>query len=551
MGTSQTVEQQTTLAPDETAPEALGPEKLNDLDGVRDYLMSLVSRGQSVQAIEMLLDLLLRMRDSHTAVSVRLQNALRQLYGRRSERFVSPDQLELFLNELAKPAEPADADPKADSRDNTKSSTPKKPRGPRAAAALPAHLERRTVRIDPEPSQCVCEKCGIQKESIGMETSQRLDFEPASFFVRVQERPKLSCPKCRTGVVCAPAADTPIDRALPAAGLLAQVVTAKFKDKQPANRQAQIYEKRYHVRIPTSTLGDWIGAVGDLLQPVAGELKSRTLTSFMVQTDDTGVRVLDRDDPRGVKRGHLWPYVGDGANVFVEYTPTWSGEGPQAVLMNRTGYIQCDGYAGYQPLFEEGSGRIEVGCWMHGRRGFESAYQAGDQRGAVILELIQKLYAVERKCDQDGVDHHQRLKRRLQHSAPVYEEIFELLDKWAPQVPPKTPLGKAIGYARNRRVQLSRFLEDGRIALDNGRDERLIRTIAVGRKNWLFFGSDLGAQRAANIYSAILSCELVGIDPWAYLRDVLPKLGSCSFPASRLSELLPEEWLKSQDSSNI
>jgi transposase len=507
MGTSQTVEQQTTLAPEENAPEVLGPEKLSDIDAVRDYLMGLVSQGQGIQAIEMLLELLLRMRDSHTAVSVRLQNALRQLYGRRSERYVSEDQLELFLGELVNSTKQADGERKTGQANNAEPDKPKKPRGPRAAAALPAHLERRTVRVDPEPSQCVCEKCGIDKEQIGIETSQRLDFEPASFFVRVEQRPKLSCPKCRTGVVCAPATDTPIDRALPAAGLLAQVVTAKFKDKQPANRQAQIYERRYHVRIPTSTLGDWIGAVGDLLQPVAGELKKRTLQSFMVQTDDTGVRVLDRDDPRGVKRGHLWPYVGDGANVFVEYTPTWSGDGPQAVLTNRTGLIQCDGYAGYQPLFEEGSGRIEVGCWMHGRRGFEQAYQAGDQRGAVILELIQKLYAVERKADQDGVDHHERLKRRLEQSAPVYHEIFELLDQWAPQVPPKTPLGKAIG-------------------------------------------SDLGAQRAANIYSVILSCELLGIDPWAYLRDILPKLGSCSFPASRLSELLPEEWLKSQSSSN-
>jgi transposase len=547
MGTSQTVEQQTTLAPEETAPETLGPEKLTDIDAVRDYLMGLVSQGQSAQAIEMLLDLLLRMRDSHTAVSVRLQNALRQLYGRKSERYVSQDQLELFLGQLVNCAKQADSGPKADKADNAQPDKPKKPRAPRAAAALPAHLERRTVRIEPEPAECVCQVCGAPKKPIGTHVSQRLDFEPASFFVRVEERPKLSCPKCRTGVVCAPAADTPIDRALPAAGLLAQVVTAKFKDKQPANRQAQIYEKRYHVRIPTSTLGDWIGAVGDLLQPVAGELKSRTLIGFMVQTDDTGVRVLDRDDPRGVKRGHLWPYVGDGANVFVEYTPTWSGDGPQAVLMNRTGYIQCDGYAGYQPLFEEGCPRVEVGCWMHGRRGFEYAYQAGDQRGAVILQLIQKLYAVERQADQDGVDHHERLKRRLEQSAPVYEEIFELLDQWAPQVPPKTPLGKAIGYARNRRVQLSRFLEDGRIALDNGRAERLIRTIAVGRKNWLFFGSDLGAQRAANIYSVILSCELLGIDPWACLRDVLPMLGSCSFPSSRLSELLPEEWLKRQN----
>ena len=230
----------------------------------------------------------------------------------------------------------------------------------------------------------------------------------------------------------------------------------------------------------------------------------------------------------------------------MEYTPDWSAEGPQAILKDRVGYIQCDGYAGYAALFVPGSPRIELGCWMHGRRGFEKTHQAGDSRATMILGLIQKMYRVERQANEDGVDDEERLKRRLKDSAPVYEEIFELLDRWAPEVPEKTPLGKAIGYARNRRIQLGRFLEDGRIGLDNGEVERLIRLIAVTRKNYLFFGSDEGAKRGAAVYTLILSCECLGIDCWEYFRDVLPKLGASDFPNSRLVELLPEEWLKSR-----
>jgi transposase len=546
----------TTPEPHETAPQTLQDKPLSDLESVRDYVMGLLQSGKADQAIDILLSLVARMTEAHNAVSVRLQQALRQLYGKKRERFVSPDQLAFFFGQLLQPsktdAQPAAAPtpaPAADNDNNNKPPKTKKLRGPqppRGAAALPAHLERRVTRVEPPASESVCAICNTNKEIINIHVSERLEFEPAKFFVHREERPVVSCPKCRTGVASAPASETALPGGLPGPSLLAQVVTAKYKDGLPLYRQEKIYEKRYAVPIAISTLSNWVGAVGDLLEPLAKLLKERTLKNFILHVDDTGIHVLDRDDPRGIIKGHLWPYVGQDGNVFVEYTPTWSGLGPQSILGNRVGPVVCDGYAGYGPLFELPSPRIEVGCWMHARRGFEKAYKAGDPRGAVILELVQKLYAVEREANKDGVDHRERLKRRQQYSAPVVNDIFRLLDDWVTVVAPKTPLGKAIGYARNRQVQLSRFLQDGRIPLDNGKVERLIRLIAVGRKNWLFIGSDAAAKRAANIFSAILSCELIGIDPWAYLKDVLPKLASCSFPHSRLSELLPEEWNKRQ-----
>jgi len=545
----QTEQEQTMLAQEE-----LGAKQLDDIEAVRVYLTDLLKRGRGEQALEMLLDLLVRLKDSHTATTVRLHDALRQLYGPKSERLDS-NQLELFLSELVKGSggdetQQDDAqDEQNDGADQDQTASPKrgkkkrKKKGPRGRAALPEHLERREQVVMPEDEQCTC-GCGKQKSIIGYEISEWLDFDPGIFFVRVEKRAKLACNKCRDGVVCAPASEMPIDAAMVGPGLLAKLIVGRFNDGLPAHRQQQIMENRYGVRIPASTVGYWISAGIDLLKPLVPLLKERTLNDFLVQTDDTGFLVLDRNDPRGRKRGHIWLYVGEGGNIFAEYTPDWSAKGPQAILVNCTGYIQVDGYAGYDALFEGDSPRIAVGCWMHGRRGFEKAHKAGDARGTTILLLIQKMYAVERKATEEQVSAEERLKRRLQHSAPVYEEIFRLLDEWAPQVPPKTLLGKAIGYARNRRVQLARFFEDGRIPMDNGEPERLNRRIAVIRNNSLFFGSDAGAERGAVAFTFVLSCYRIGIDPWAYLCDVLPKLNSTRFPKSRLEELLPENWAK-------
>ena len=548
------------------APEELAPKQLADIGAVREQLMSMLVDGRGESAIEMLLELLMQLRQAHTATSVRLQDALRKLYGRSSEK-VSPSQLQLVLNALvqgaAQSADGADAETKnadpaeggsvlpGQSGDGASPKRKKRPSARRGRAALPAHLERRVSRIAPDPEHCVCRDCGIDKREFSVECSERLEYQPPTFFVRVEERPTLSCPKCKKGAISAEASDTPLPGALPGPGLLSLVLVSRFKDGLPLNRQAAIYEKRHGVRIATSTLGAWSAGAADLLIPLVDLLKDFTLRDFIVQTDDTGLRVLDPDDPRGIKRGHVWVYVGDGQHVFADYTPDWSGAGPQAILMQRRGYIQADGYAGYDALFKPGSERIEIACWMHARRGFEKAFQAGDLRGGSILSLVQQLYAVERAAKESGATPEQRLARRLQHSIAPYEEIFSLLDQWAPLVAPKTPLGQAITYARNRRIELGRFFEDGRIALDNGEVERLIRVIATMRNNSLFVGSDAAAHRAANVLSLVLACHRIDLDPWAYFRDILPLLGASRFSATRLPELLPAAWREQQQAQHV
>jgi len=530
------------------------PGEASDLASVRAYMLRLLEDGRGAEAVELLLGLLGQLREAHSSTAVRLQHALRQLYGRKSEK-APAGQLQLLLEMLAQPSpEAAPAESATDEGDSAASDAPagqkskKPPRRPplRGAKALPAHLERREVSVAPSPEECTCPGCGQPRKALGEDVSHRLELEPARFYVQVEKRQKLACPRCKEGVTVAPASETPLPGALPGPGLLAQLLVGKYRDGLPLYRQQGIFAQRHGVKLPTSTLGDWVAHASDVLAPVVQLLKHRTLDDWLLHTDDTGVRVLDRDDARGVKRGHLWPYVGQGGNVFVEYTPDWSGKGPQAVLADFHGYLVVDGYAGYQALFGPSSPRIEVGCWMHARRGFERAWQAGDSRGGTVLSLVQKLYAVERQASEAALSPEARLALRLEKSAPVYAELFALLEDWAPHVPPKTPLGKALAYAQNRYVPLGRFLADGRVPVDNGEAERLIRMIALGRKNWLFVGSDEAGHRAANVYTLVLSCYRLGVDPWAYFRDVLPKLGDTRFPASRLEELLPESWAQQQ-----
>ncbi|EAU64968.1 IS66 family transposase [Stigmatella aurantiaca] len=352
------------------------PSEASDLEAVRAYMLQLVQEGHGEQAIELLLDLLGRLREAHSSTAVRLQQALRQLYGRRSEK-VQPGQLQLLLELLTQPppaapeagstlasgapAPVACAAPPADAP-----KTPPRRPALRGAKALPEHLERREVELKPSDEECTCPDCGKPRKVIGEDVSHRLELEPARFSMRVEKRPRLACPRCREGVAVAPASQAPLPGALPGPGLLAQLLVGKFRDGLPLYRQQGIFQQRHGVRLPTSTLGEWVAHASDVLLPGVQLLKQRTLGDGLLHTDDTGVRVLDSDDARGIKRGHLWPYVGQGGNVFVEYTPTWSGQGPQAVLATYKGYLVADGYAGYQPLFGPTSPRTEVGCRVGG-----------------------------------------------------------------------------------------------------------------------------------------------------------------------------------------
>ncbi len=266
------------------------------------------------------------------------------------------------------------------------------------------------------------------------------------------------------------------------------------------------------------------------------------MSSYVVGTDDTGLRVLVRRDPAGVKRGVMWVYVGDARFVVFQYSPNRRMEHPLTALSERTGIVQCDAYAGYRRLAHDRQDIVRAGCMAHVRRKFEVAEQSNDLRATLFLDLIGLMYRVEAKATEAEATPEQRLMLRQTLTVPQMGRLKALLDQYEPAVPTKTPLAVAIRYAREEWPALQVFLHDGQVPIDNNGVERAIRPIAVGRKNYLFAGSDQGAHNAAVLYSILGTCALVGAEPIAYMTDVLTRIAN-GWPHSRVRELLPDAWV--------
>lgn len=521
----------------------------SDIESVVEHLRKVLADGRVDDALAMIASLLAQLREKNTELELRLAKVLRREFGRSSEK-IDPAQLALLLSEIAKPAPPV-PEPVAPALPAPEGDLPKPtlpPRKGHGRKPLPAELPREERVHTPPPDDMRCARCGGEKTACGEERSETLEFVPASFKVIVDVRLKCACRPCGDGVVIAPPAEKPIDKGLPGPGLVAHVLTSKYKDHLPLHRLSGIYA-RSGVDLAVSTLAGWVAGGTDALAPIAKRIGEHALASHMLQTDDTGLLVLDEDHPAGAKRGHAWVYVGDAKWCAFVYTPNWKKEGPQSFLAKRRGWLQTDGYKGYEDLFtREGATAIAVGCWAHARRGFVEALDAGDSRAAFAVDLIAKLYAIERAATEAGVDHDER-RRRRQEGAPA---LLDQLGRWLADIingePPKSALYKAAYYVVARWDALRRFLEDGRVPLDNNASERRLREIAVGRKNYLFAGSDAGAERAVIAYTVIGTCILAGLDPWAYLKDVLEKLAA-GWQHRRLDELLPPNWAAARAAS--
>jgi transposase len=460
----------------------------------------------------------------------------RYLYGRRSERLtLDPAQLLLeFASWLQamQAAAPAAAAPSAPAP-----AVPPRPRPGHGRQRLPAALPRRRVEHALPEEQCTCAACGARLVKIGEETSEQLDYQPASLFVTEHVRFKYACQVCEESVVTSPLPAQPIDKGKPGPGLLAQVVTAKYADHLPLNRQVDIFA-RHGVDLSRQTLCDWVAATADLLDPIYEDLRTTVLKSHVIHTDDTTVPVQDPTRTQ-TRDGRLWVYVGDGepADIVYDYTPTRSRAGPIEFLGAFRGFLQADAYAGYDALYATGR-VIEVGCWAHARRYFWEAKATDAPRALTALSFIQALYRVE--AEAKDLDADARRARRQAEAGPVLERFRPWLDEQVGVVLPKSPIGEAVTYARAQWTALTRYLEDGTLAIDNNAAERALRRVVTGRKNWLFCGSDVGGTRAAILYSVVATCKAHGIDPWAYLRDVLERIPT--HPNRRRAELLPRAW---------
>ena len=465
-------------------------------------------------------------------LEARIAKLKRLQFGQSSEKLAHEiEQLELELDELHE-----DEAAQAAERPAAVQALIGKP----ARRPLPPHLPREDEVHEPS---CTCPNCGGQMRKLGEDVTEVLEYVPASFKVIRHVRPKLSCRVCET-IVQAPMPSLPIERGRPGPGLLAHVLVAKYADHLPLYRQSGIYA-REGVDLERSTLADWVGRSAALLDPLVAALRKDILASDLLHGDDTPVPVLAPG--RGsTKTGRLWAYVRDerphggqrpAAAVYF-YSPDRKGEHPQAHLKSFKGVLHADGYAGFNAIFEKAN-VIEAACWAHVRRKFFDVHAAnGSPIAAEALDRIGAFYGIEANIRGKPPDERQRC--REQQSLPLLAGLKAWLEAALPKLSGKSDLAAAMRYALNRWDALTRYAHDGRIEIDNNAAERSIRGIALGRKNYLFAGSDKGGERAAAIYSLIETAKLNGLDPEAYLRDVLARIADHKI--NRIAELLPWNW---------
>ena len=467
---------------------------------------------------------------SHAAEIERLKLLVAKLqrlqFGRRSEKLDREiEQLQLRLEELQVLSQPAPSQKPA-AEEKTQS----------VRRALPEHLPRE--RHVHEPA-CNCPDCGAAMRRIGEDVSEVLEYVPERFKVIRHVRPKLACPACQR-MVQVEAPSRPIARSFAGPGLLAHILTAKYADHLPLYRQAQIYA-REGVELDRSTMAEWVGGCTWLFTPLAAALARYVFAAGKLHADDTPVPVLDPGRGK-TKTGRLWTYVRDDrpagsrdpAAVLFRYSPDRRGENPKEHLKSFTGVLQADAYAGFGHLYGQ---RIqEAACWAHARRAFYELHQANQSPvAAEALTRIGALYAIETEIRGRPPD--ERAQVRQARAGPLLDSLREWLRHTLGRVSKKSELAKAVSYILSRWTALTRYRDDGRLEIDNNAAERSLRAVALGRKNYLFCGSDAGGERAAAIYSLIGTAKLNDIDPEAYLRYVLERIAD--HPINRIDELLP------------
>ena len=471
----------------------------------------------------------------------------RMLFGTKSEKLAGElEQFQLQLEELetSEAAEQA-----AEENIPQTQAAARSLRRPRRKP-LPEDLPREVLTHLPE-HDC-CPDCGGALRQFGEDVSEQLERVPATFKVIRHVRPKFACNHCEQ-IVEAPAPSRPIERGLAGPALLAHVLMSKYGHHLPLYRQSEIFA-REGVDLDRSTLAGWVGATSELLAPLVAALRDHVMAARKLHADDTPVPVLAPGNGK-TKTGRLWTYVRDDRPagdvtppaVWFAYSEDRKGEHPRQHLKNFTGALQADAYAGFHHLY--GAGRIyEVACWAHARRKFYEIHALHPSpTTSEALARIAALYAIEDEIR--GKPAELRREVRQSRAKPILDQLHKWLEKAVRQLSPKSETAAAIRYSLSRWRALTRYLGDGRLEMDNNSAERALRVVALGRKNYLFAGSDTGGERAAAVYSLIGSAKITGIDPEHYLRTVLARIAE--HPISRIAELLPwnlAESLQSQTS---
>jgi transposase len=465
-------------------------------------------------------------------LNVLIAKLRRVQFGRKSEKLAQRiEQLELWAEELETDAQLGEALIE-ESAVVPAAATPKRRR------VFPAHLPRETTTI--APCEGACPDCGGALKHLDEDVCETLELEPVRFKVIRTVRPKLACASCDT-IVQAPAPTRPIARGIAGPGLLAHVLVGKYADHLPLYRQAEIFA-REGLDLDRSLLAQWVGNASALLMPLTDALRAHVFAADVVHGDDSPIPVLAPGTGK-TKTGRLWTYVRDerpaggqtAPAVWYAFSPDRKGEHPQHHLETFTGILQADGYAGFSKLYE--SGRItEAACWAHVRRKFFDLFEANQSSvAAQALERIGALYAIEEQIRGRSPDERRAVRRA--RSRPLLDALHGWFEQMLATLSQKSAMAKAIRYALTRWVALGRYCDDGRIEIDNNAAERALRCVALGRKNFLFAGSDAGGDRAAAIYSLLGTAKLNGRNPEAFLREVLTRIAD--YPVNRIADLLP------------
>ncbi len=475
---------------------------------------------------------------NNAALAHRIEVLSRRMFGTSSERLAPGQLLIAFETAQAEEQKTLEEDALETALGEETSHTPRprrvRPSEKPGQRALPV----RTVSVEPAATDLVC-GCGQAKERIGEESSEQMEYVPASLHVVRTVRGKYACRGCQAGVVIAPLPAQGLEKSVAGPGLVGYVVASKFADHLPLYRQEEIFA-RQGADLPRSTLGGLVRGAADLLSPVARAVLLSVLSGRVVNTDDTGVTYLLK--PRGRADGAVWTYVGEKGEAAYDFTERRSRDGPMRILRGWKGHLQADALNLYDGIYASGE-IVEVACWAHARRYFFESLTTEKQWAQEFLALIRRLYRIEERAR--GLSEAERQVLRLEHARPVLKEIEERMRAVAPTVLPKGPLGQAIAYAQGNWKALTRYVEHGHLSIDNNSAERALRAVAVGRKNWLFAGSADAGRRAAVLMTLVGTCKLQGIDPQAYLADVLVRVATT--PASRVGELTPRGWKLARD----
>lgn len=466
----------------------------------------------------------------------RIDDLLRRLFGSRSERY-EPNQF--VMSELLKAGEQSAAVPAAPIVEVK--ATERRKAAPHGRSEIPEHFEREEIILD-LPQEKKVDAQGKPLVKLREEISEKVAWRPGNWHVLRYIRAVYveADRQSDGGVYCAPMPDSPIEKCKADVSVLALVAVKKWCDHLPVYRQQQIF-LRDGFKVATTTLDAW--AIEPMLacEKLYDALKVKVLSSAVIHTDDSPVDLqLLQKGKRGIREARLWVYLaGAGPPMrFFDFTTDRRKERPAAILKDYKGFVQADAYGGYDHLFASRDDILEVGCWAHARRKFDEAKSSAPLQATEMLGRIQLLYQIERRIKEAPIE--ERLEIRQRESLPILTAIFERIEEMSATALPSAPLGKALTYARNQQEALLRYTIDGCLCIDNNPAENAIRPLAIGRKNWLFAGSERGGKACAIAMSLIHSAKALDINCYDYLHDVYKRI--MSHPVTRLHELLPDEW---------